>query len=108
MKIIVNGFDYYESIEELQNEIYVTFPNGDKKTITPDEVSSLDNYWTVHHSCNYGVCDHWITIRPSEWLKKEFNHIYKVEYKGKTLYRRESVYLRLTDHKVWESEVWNS
>lgn len=104
---------YYDTKEELPNEIKVYFPNEkEPKIMTPRQLLDLseEGWMTVMHSCNYGVCDHWISEPLIKWLEERFECIIRyVDKNDKTVgYNRKGWSLRLTKEKVWKSEVWNS
>ena len=108
---------YYDTMEEMPNKCKVKFPDSKEEVeMTPEEVCALDDegWYTVMHSCNYGVCDHWTSEKPSTWVQKKFNHIIryttgKGEKERTVGYNRKSWYIKLTrDAHVWKSEVWNS
>lgn len=103
---------YYDTIKEMPTKATVRFPDGTKKQMSADEIVALDDdgWLTVMHSCNYGVCDHWISEKPSKWVQERFNRI--IAYKDKSNkivgFNRISWTIVLTKEKVWHSEVWNS
>ena len=104
---------YYDTLEEMPQLAKVYFPNEkEPQMMTADEVCRLDDkgWYTVLHSCNYGVCDHWTSEKPSKWVKEKFEHIIRYTDNGKTVgYNRASWSITLTkDAHVWKSEVWNS
>ena len=103
---------YYDTIEEMPGTAEVRFPDGTKKQMTPDEICELDKdgWLTVMHSCNYGVCDHWTSEKPSTWVRERFNHIIRyVDNNNKTVgYNRRDWWIKLTKERVFHAEVWNS
>lgn len=101
---------YYDTFDEMPNMATVRFPDGKEKQMTPEEIMALDGEWfTVMHSCNYGVCDHWTSEKPSTWLKERFYQIIQYKKGGKIVgFNRKGWVLRLTNEKVFHAEVWNS
>ena len=108
---------YYDTIEEMPDKVRVKFPDEKEyREMTPEEVCALDDdgWYTVMHSCNYGICDHWTSEKPSKWVREKFNNIIHYTSNGKKDgkpigYDREGWSIVLTkDANVWHSEVWNS
>ena len=105
---------YYDTIEEMPKVAKVYYP-GQKEPVemTAEQICELDNegWHTVMHSCNYGVCDHWTSEKPSTWVREMFEHIIQYVNNDKTTvgFNRKGWSLTLTkDAHVWKSEVWNS
>ena len=105
---------YYDTIEEMPKTAKVYYPDEkEPKEMTAQEISVLDNegWYTIMHSVNYGVCDHWTSEKPSKWVRERFERIIRyTDKKGDTVgYNRKGWSLTLTrDSKYWKSEVWNS
>lgn len=59
----------------------VKFPSGETKEMTADEICALDEQglFTIMHDCNYGVCDHWTSVKPSVWVRERFWKIYEYD-----------------------------
>ena len=108
---------YYDTFEEMPDMAEVYFPDEEEpREMTAEEVCRLDDegWFTVMHSCNYGVCDHWTSEKPSRWVRERFRKILHYTKNGKADgehvgYDRVEWSIRLTrDGHVWKSEVWNS
>ena len=105
---------YYDTIDELPQKVNVYFPDEkEPKEMTPSEVCELDDmgWFTIMHSVNWGICDHWTSEKPSTWVRERFNRVVKLKKKnGEVMgYYRADTSIRLTkDGKYWKSEVWNS
>ena len=108
---------YYDTFEEMPDKAKVYFPDEEEpREMTAEEVCRLDDegWFTVMHSCNYGVCDHWTSEKPSRWVRERFRKILHFTKNGKADgehvgYDRAAWSIRLTrDGHVWKSEVWNS
>lgn len=105
---------YYDTIQEMPQMAKVYYPDTKEPVeMTAEQVAALDNegWYTVMHSCNYGVCDHWTSEKPSTWVKEKFNHIIRyVNDKNETVgYNRAAWGITLTkDAHVFKAAVWNS
>ena len=103
---------YYDTIDELPAKCNVRFPDSDDWVeMSPDEVCNLDGkYYTIMHSSNFGICDHWTSEKPSKWVRERFEKIIQYTAKGKIVgYNRDSTNITLTlESNYWKSEVWNS
>lgn len=108
---------YYDTFEEMPSKAEVRFPVSDGKwevrQMTAEEINALDNdgWYTILHSVNWGICDHWTSVKPSKWVRDRFNHIIRYQNnKGEIIgYDRLSWLLVLTrDANYWKAEVWNS
>ena len=104
---------YYDTIEEMPKRAKVRFPDKTEKEMTAEEICALDEegWYTIMHSSNWGVCDHWTSQKPSKWIKERFNSIiHYTRRNGETVgYNRKSWTIVLTrDANFWKSEVWNS
>lgn len=108
---------YYDTLEEMPKRAKVYFPDEkEPREMTAEEICKLDDegWYTVMHSVNYGVCDHWTSEKPSKWVRERFNKILHFTKNGRADgehigYNREGWSLTLTrDGNVWKAEVWNS
>ncbi len=113
------GFNksYYYTIEEMPKKAKVYFPDEQEpREMTADEICALDadGWYTIMHSVNWGICDHWTSEKPSKWVRERFERILHYTKNGKADgehvgYNRVSWSLTLTrDSHYWKSEVWNS
>lgn len=106
--------DYYDTKEEMPQVAKVYYPDTKEPVeMTAEQVAALDNdgWYTVMHSCNYGVCDHWTSEKPSTWVREKFERIIRyINDKKETVgYNRTAWSIRLTkDAHVFKAEVWNS
>ena len=108
---------YYDTLEEMPKMVRVKYPNQNEYVeMTPDDVCKLDDdgWYTVMHSSNMGICDHWTSEKPSKWVRERFNNIIHYTSNGKADgkhigYNRVGWEIALTrDAHVWHAEVWNS
>ena len=108
---------YYDTIEEMPKTAKVYFPDKDEPVeMTTEQMLKLsrEGWFTIMHSCNYGVCDHWTSVPLSKWVYEKFNSYWQYTTNGKadgeTLgYNRKAWSVRLTrDSSYRASEVWNS
>lgn len=105
---------YYDTIEEMPNEVKVYFPDEkEPKIMSVEEVRALDNegWYTIMHSVNWGSCDHWTSEKVSKWLNERFLSYWQyVDKAGKIVgYDRKEWSVRLTKEANYrQSEVWNS
>lgn len=108
---------YYDTLEEMPKTAKVYFP--DKKEpveMTAEQIRALDEqgWYTIMHSVNYGVCDHWTSQKPSKWVRERFEKIFHFTSNGKADgkhvgYNRMEWSLILTrESNYWKAEVWNS
>lgn len=113
----ITSHAYYDTLEEMPKTAKVFFPGKEEPVeMTADEIRKLDNegWYTVMHSVNFGVCDHWTSEKPSKWVRERFEHILHYTSNGKADckiigYNRSGWSLTLTkDAHVWHAEVWNS
>ena len=104
---------YYDTLEEMPNVAKVYYPNQKEPVeMTAEQVCALDDegWYTIIHECNFGVCDHWTSVKPSKWVKEVFSRIIQYADKDRTVgYNRNGWSITLTkDANYWKSEVWNS
>lgn len=105
---------YYDTIGEMPVKAKVYFPEQKEPVeMTAEEMYKLsdEGWYTIMHSVNYGVCDHWTSEPLKTWVDKRFNRINQyVDKKGNTVgYNRDEWSVHLTkDSNYWQSEVWNS
>ena len=108
---------YYDTLEEMPKVAKVYFP--DKKEpveMNAEQICDLDNdgWYTVMHSVNLGICDHWTSEKPSRWVRERFQKIFHYTKNGKADgkhvgYNRMEWSITLTKYANYcKSEVWNS
>lgn len=105
---------YYDSVKEIPDSCRVHFPDGRTQDMSSSEMRVLANaeeWYVIVNDCNYGVCDHWISIPFSQWVNKYYPRIKQFVNKQKEPfgYCRIHQSVSLTKDKNFrKSEVWNS
>lgn len=105
---------YYDTIEEMPQVAKVYFPDEkEPRLLSADEMIALsvEGWYTIMHSVNWGSCDHWTSQPLSKWVYDRFlSYVRYTNSKGETVgYDRKEWSVKLTkDSKYWKSAVWNS
>lgn len=114
VKFGIYMISYYDTIEEIPDCCLVSFPDGSKRAFSLSEMQKLaltEEWYVIVNDCNYGVCDHWISIPFRQWLEGYFPQLIRYEGKNKETrgYNRKYPSVSLTKEKNYhKSEVWNS
>lgn len=105
-------YPYYDTVEEMPEEVTVKFPDGTTRKMTTTELDALsdEGYYAIQESSNYGCCDHWTATSISRWVIDNFRQIIRyVDKNDKTVgYNRRQWCVWLTkDKHYFKSSVWN-
>ncbi len=104
---------YYDRQEEIPDICTVSIPGKGKTEMSYNEMiqfAETEEWYVIVNECNWGVCDHWVSIPFRRWITEYYPKIIQYENNGKIIgYARLNRFVTLTKNKdYWKAEVWNS